>query len=112
MLITLGRIWGRATASQQDQVWLKNFLHLVVMVRIAYSYSVTQEVIDKFRYHASSYLVGLRAYHPSAIKPSHHFVLHIADLMECFGSMRGWWAFPFERFNGQIQHLSTNHKPG
>jgi hypothetical protein len=33
-------------------------------------------------------------------------------MMERFGPMRGWWAFPFERFNGQIQHLSTNHKVG
>jgi hypothetical protein len=112
MLITLGRIWGRTAASQQDRVWLENYLHLVALVRIAYSYLVNQEVIDKFRHHASCYLAGLRAYHPSSIKPSHHFILHIADLMERFGPMRGWWAFPFERFNGQIQRLSTNHKPG
>jgi hypothetical protein len=112
MLITLGRIWGRPTASQQERLWLENFLHLVTLTRIAYSYSISQDVINKFRHHASCYLVGLRAYHPSCIRPSHHFVLHIADLMERFGPIRGWWAFPFERFNGQIQHLSTNHKPG
>jgi hypothetical protein len=112
MLITLGRIWGKANASLQDQIWLTNYLHLVSLVRIAYSYSITQEDIHAFHRHSVSYLEGLRSYHPFSIKPSHHFLLHLPDIMECFGPIRGWWAFPFERFNGQIQHLSTNHKIG
>jgi hypothetical protein len=112
MLITLGRIWGRTDANQQDRTWLTNYLHLVSLVRIAYSYSITQADILAFRRHSISYLDGLRNYHPSSIKPSHHFLLHLPDIMERFGPMRGWWAFPFERFNGQIQHLSTNHKIG
>ena len=112
MLITLGRIWGQPNATPQDQIWLTNYLHLVALVRIAYSYSITREDITAFRRHSISYLEGLRSYHPSSIKPSHHFLLHLPDLMERFGPIRGWWAFPFERFNGQIQHLNTNHKIG
>jgi len=112
MLITLGRIWGKINATQQEKTWLTNYLHLVSLVRIAYNYSITQEDIDAFRYHSISYVEGLRSYHPSSIKPSHHFLLHIPDLMQRFGPIRGWWAFPFERFNGQIQRMSKNHKPG
>lgn len=112
MLITLGRIWGGSDANEQDKVWLQNYLHLVALVRIAYNYSVTQEDITAFRHHSIAYLDRLRTYHPTSIKPSHHFLLHLPELMERFGPIRGWWAFPFERFNGQIQRLSTNHKVG
>ena len=112
MLITLGRLWGQQNASHTDVMWLTNFTHLVALVRIAYSYSISAADIEAFRHHSISYLEGLRSYHPSSIKPCHHFLLHIPDMMERFGPMRAWWAFPFERFNGQIQHLSTNHKAG
>lgn len=113
MLITLGRIWGsKDNPSNQERLWLTNYLHLVALVRIAYSYSITKKNIEEFRQHSIAYLEGLRAYHPKSIKPSHHLLLHIPELMERFGPARGWWAFPFERFNGQIQHLSKNHKQG
>jgi hypothetical protein len=112
MLITLGRLWGRQGAGRMENMWLTNFIHLVALVRIAYSYSITAADIQAFRHHSISYLEGLRSYHPFSIKPCHHFLLHMPEMMERFGPMRGWWAFPFERFNGQIQHLSTNHKVG
>lgn len=112
MLITLGRIWGRSDATSQDRAWLENYLHLVVLVRIAYNHSITKEDISAFRRHSIDYVEGLRAYHPSSIKPSHHFLLHLADQMERLGPMRGWWAFPFERFNGQIQRLNNNNRLG
>lgn len=112
MLVTLGRLWGHAAVTENERMWLINFLHLVALVRIAYNYSITTEDIQAFRYHSVQYVEGLRSYHPSSIKPCHHFLLHIPYLMERFGPIRNWWAFPFERFNGQIQRLSTNHKVG
>ncbi|KIM32543.1 hypothetical protein M408DRAFT_19943 [Serendipita vermifera MAFF 305830] len=112
MLITLGRLWGHPNSSTNDKMWLKNYIHLAVLVRIAYSHSIDAGDIEAFKHHSIRYFEGLRAYHPSSIKPCHHFLLHIPEMMERFGPIRGWWAFPFERFNGQIQHLSTNHKVG
>lgn len=112
MLITLGREWGKGTATANDRMWLSSYLHLVALVRIAYSHSIDSEDIKAFRLHSTKYLEELRSYHPSSIKPCHHFLLHIPEMMERYGPIRGWWAFPFERFNGQIQHLSTNHKIG
>jgi hypothetical protein len=112
MLTTLGRLWSQHPEGSNEHMWLKNYLHLVTMVRIAYNHSISYRDIEAFRYHSIQYLQGLRSYHPSSIKPCHHFLLHIPSMMERFGPIRGWWAFPFERFNGQIQHLSTNHKAG
>lgn len=44
--------------------------------------------------------------------PNHHMSLHLAQCIRTFGPVRGWWAFPFERYNGLLQQQNTNHKPG
>ncbi|OSD02717.1 hypothetical protein PYCCODRAFT_1444830 [Trametes coccinea BRFM310] len=42
--------------------------------------------------------------------PNHHLSLHLAACLLLFGPVHGWWAFPFERFNGILERLSTNNQ--
>jgi hypothetical protein len=44
--------------------------------------------------------------------PNHHLSLHLAECIRNFGPVHGWWAFPFERYNGIIQRYNTNNKMG
>ncbi|PVF92356.1 hypothetical protein CPB86DRAFT_717598 [Serendipita vermifera] len=112
LLITLTRVWSMRTAPKNADIWLKNFHHLVALVRIAYQTTVTSQDVASFRHHCTEYVRGLCQFCPQGLRPSHHYLLHLGDMMERFGPMRGWWAFPYERFNGMIQRLSTNHKLG
>jgi hypothetical protein len=81
-------------------------------VRIAYQTAITSQNVVEFRWHSLEYVRGLVEFFPQSLRPSHHYLLHLGDMLERFGPMRGWWAFPYERFNGMIQKLATNHKPG
>ena len=113
LLVTLGRLWGSTHSSKQQQSWLENYIHLATLIRIAYSRSMTGPLIQAFRTHATEFIKGMKTLYPDeVIKPSHHYLLHLADLLEYFGPMPGWWAFAFERYNGFIQRTATNNHIG
>jgi hypothetical protein len=112
LLATLTRAWSTGKAQGDAKLWLENFHHLVALSRIAYQLSVSEEDINVFQFHSMEYIKGIHAFGVHHIKPSHHLLLHLGDIMRRYGPMRGWWAFPFERFNGIIQDLETNHKSG
>lgn len=83
------------------------------MIQIAYYRTIDFQLIGKFRHHCSEYVKGLKDVFPvEFIKPSHHYLLHLADSLERFGPMPGWWAFAFERLNGFVQRTKTNNKLG
>ncbi len=44
--------------------------------------------------------------------PNHHLSLHLYTCLLLFGAVAGWWAFPFERYNGLVAKTETNNKPG
>jgi hypothetical protein len=41
--------------------------------------------------------------------PSQHLSQHLVECLWEFGPVHGWWAFPFERYNGILQKQNTNH---
>ncbi|PVF91246.1 hypothetical protein CPB86DRAFT_687465, partial [Serendipita vermifera] len=88
---------------------LDNFNHLVNLTRILYLYSIDHTIISKFKMHSQKYVAGIKTLFPShRLKPNHHYLLHLGDMMEQYGPMPYWWSFPYERLNGDIQLTKTN----
>ncbi|KAI9057615.1 hypothetical protein FKP32DRAFT_1583308 [Trametes sanguinea] len=109
MVITLVRIWSAAAATTGDHKVLENFIHLVVAVDFATRRSMDPERARLFDYHMAEYLRTLRELFDHNLVPNHHLLLHLTAVLLLFGPVRGWWGYPFERFNGIIQRLNTNH---
>ncbi|KAI0363914.1 hypothetical protein BV20DRAFT_957325 [Pilatotrama ljubarskyi] len=109
MVITLVRIWSSSTATIGDGKVLDNFVHLVVAVDLAARRSMDSERARLFDYHMTEYLRTLRELFDHDLVPNHHLSLHLTACLLLFGPVRGWWGFPFERYNGIIQRLNTNN---
>ncbi|OSC97457.1 hypothetical protein PYCCODRAFT_1339117, partial [Trametes coccinea BRFM310] len=112
MVITLVRCWGSPFATVQEKLALKNFLHLVAAVDLATRYSMSPEQADRFDHHMLEYLRGLRSLYNVDLMPNHHIALHLRDCLLLFGPTFAWWGFPFERYNGLLQRLNSNNRPG
>lgn len=113
LFVTLSRHWTRDDSSQLEKEWMQNYYHLCSLVRISHIRIVEPGDIVRLRYHTLAYVSGFRRLFPERLlRPSHHYLLHLADQVDWFGAMPGRWAFPLERRNGQVQRLNTNHKQG
>ncbi|KAH9834090.1 uncharacterized protein C8Q71DRAFT_725300 [Rhodofomes roseus] len=110
MVITLVRIWGASTASKGEHRLLENFIHLVIAVELASRRSMDAGRARLFDHHMFEYLRTLRDLFENNLVPNHHLSLHLSTCLQLFGPVHGWWAYPFERFNGIIQRLSTNNQ--
>ena len=110
MVITLIRVWSSSTATAGDRLVLENFVHLVIAVDLATRRSMDSERARLFDHHMLEYLQTLRDLFEHNLVPNHHLALHLATCLVMFGPVRGWWAYPFERYNGILQRLNTNNK--
>ncbi|KAI1790683.1 hypothetical protein LXA43DRAFT_890611 [Ganoderma leucocontextum] len=110
MVITLGRLWGRASASDEDKAALQNFMHLIAAVDLATRRTMSRERAIAFDAHIEAYLLGIRSLYDAQLVPNHHLSLHLKECLFLFGPTHGWWAYPFERYNGLLQRLKTNRK--
>ncbi len=111
MVITLVRLWGNAKASVEEREVLENFVHLVVAISLASRRSMSPERAALYDHHMYAYTKGLREIFDHKLVPNHHLALHLHRCLELFGPVHGWWSYPFERYNGLLQRLNTNHKP-
>lgn len=111
LVITLVRLWGSSTSSVEQLEALKNFIHLVIAVDLASRRSMDHARAATYDYHMEKYLQGLRRTYDEILVPNHHVALHLMRFLQGFGPVHGWWAFPFERYNGMLQRLKTNFKP-
>jgi hypothetical protein len=109
LALTLTREWLRPPLNSTHREALVHFFHLIGLIRILYLASLNQDDITSFKRHALAYVKGIQR---GGLKPNHHYLLHLGDLMEQFGPMRSWWSFPFERLNGEIQKTKTNNISG
>ncbi len=86
---------------------------LAVALRIATSHTTSKGHASQYRKIMYAYLRSLSDLLPGRLlNPIHHNALHIADFLELFGPMHGWWMFPFERVIGKLQQVNTNEKLG
>ena len=112
LVISLVRIWGSPSSTEGDAMLLNNFVHLVIAVDLASRRSMDPERARLFDEHMHQYLTSLKSLFKQKLVPNHHLALHLCTCLLLFGPVHGWWAFPFERFNGIIQRFNTNHKIG
>ncbi|KAI1795827.1 hypothetical protein LXA43DRAFT_880746 [Ganoderma leucocontextum] len=111
MVITLIRLWDSPEASPHDKLLLENFLHLVAAVDIASRRSMSRDRAAAYDKHMFHYLCGLQDIFDHDFVPNHHLSLHLYECLVLFGPVHGWWAFPFERYNGLMHRVNINHKP-
>ncbi|RPD52284.1 hypothetical protein L227DRAFT_515043 [Lentinus tigrinus ALCF2SS1-6] len=111
LVMTLGRIWGDSSATNEERIVLDNFLQLVMAVDLATRRSMSPSRITQYDKHMENYIKGLRSIFQHPLVPNHHLSLHLWQCLELFGPVQGWWAFPFERYNGLLQKTRTNNKP-
>ena len=110
MVITLVCIWGTARATDAERMVLENFVHLIVAVDAATRRSMSPSRVALFDENMEAYVKGLRSIYNHTLVPNHHLSLHLKDCLLLFGPVRGWWSYPFERYNGLLQRLNTNSK--
>ena len=91
---------------------LENFMHMVIAVEAATSKTMSYDQARFFDVHMHQYLTSLRLLFDHDLGMNHHMALHLRECLELFGPVQAWWTFPFERYNGLLQKLNTNHKPG
>ncbi|TFK92434.1 hypothetical protein K466DRAFT_480540 [Polyporus arcularius HHB13444] len=108
--ITLVRLWGGPNATERQRSLLNNFLDLVRAVDLATRRTMDETRAEKFDNYMLQYLTGLTETFKHPLVPNHHLSLHLRECLELFGPVHAWWAFPFERFNGILQHLNTNSR--
>ncbi|KAI0373837.1 hypothetical protein BV20DRAFT_1033714 [Pilatotrama ljubarskyi] len=111
MVLTLVRLWGSSGSSAEERLVLENFIHLINAVDIATRRSMSRARMDTYDRNMEEYLKGLRHLFDHPLVPNHHLALHLRQCLELFGPVHGWWAYPFERYNGLLQRMNTNHKP-
>ncbi|KAI0364056.1 hypothetical protein BV20DRAFT_957023 [Pilatotrama ljubarskyi] len=111
LTITLIRLWGTPQATKKDRLLLDNFVHLVTAVDLATRRSMNEERAKAFDHHMLKYLQGLRDIFAHELVPNHHLSLHLMACLMMFGPVHGWWAYPFERYNGLLQSLNINNLP-
>ncbi|KAI0089954.1 hypothetical protein BDY19DRAFT_888596 [Irpex rosettiformis] len=110
LLITLVRLWGGASATKRQKQMLENFLYLVSAVRVGTEKPMCQELAENFDHYFYEYLQTLRKSFEQDLVPNHHLALHLCECLTRFGPVQGWWAFPFERYNGLIARIKTNNR--
>lgn len=113
LVITLIRLWGVPNASKEHKAYLDNFLELVTAVRWATMRSTSERHIQIIQHNLRQYLQSLvKLFSPHVLKVNHHLSLHLVECLHLFGPVHGWWAFPFERYNGMLARTNTNDKEG
>lgn len=109
--ITLIRHWGDKEVTSRPFRILDNFLDLITVTVNASRRSTTPDRRKTIRGFMLKYLIGVRDLFPQApIKPNHHLTLHLPEFLKNFGPPHLWWAYAFERMNGVLQKIPTNHR--
>jgi len=115
--ISLIRLWSDLDVNDLRAVRCRKIvkltLDLLSAVIIATSRTTSSAHVRAYQQHMQDYLVRLKDLFPDyKFHPNHHMALHLAEYIALFGPVHSWWAFPFKRIIGMLQHISTNYKPG
>lgn len=114
LVITLGRLWGTSSAGEKNNAILRNYFSLVITVRWATTRSTSEthaKLVDD--YYAYYLKTTIELFGENALRTNNnHATQHLSECLRSFGPVHGWWAFPFERFNGIIQRTRTNRQLG
>ncbi|KZS87331.1 hypothetical protein SISNIDRAFT_419759, partial [Sistotremastrum niveocremeum HHB9708] len=111
LVFSLPKQWH--DASDRYQALLENFMHLVACIEYASLRTINEKTIAAYEAHTLAYLRGhLDLFRDKVLSIYQHSSLHLPDFMRRFGPVHAWRAFPFERYNGVMHSINTNHKIG
>jgi hypothetical protein len=88
-------------------------MDLAIALGWGLSRRTSQHNAERYRFYMQRYLAGVQELFPDyALKPKHHYALHIYDILVGFGPLHGTWTFFLERLVGLLQRLNSNLKIG
>ena len=113
LVITLCRLWGHSGAGEREQALLHNYLSLVIAVHWATTRSTSEQHVRLVEQHLVYYVQStLELFGPRPLVFNNHASFHVPECLRAFGPAHGWWAFPFECYNGILQCYNTNSRVG
>ncbi|KIO18298.1 hypothetical protein M407DRAFT_84104 [Tulasnella calospora MUT 4182] len=114
MVVTIPRIWSKEPEGSRLAQMLDNFIHLVTASRLATARIASPDHSKCCLEHMVKYLEGIVKLFPmEPLVPNHHLAVHIpADFLDVIGPIQPWSANIFERLNGILQKIPTNHRFG
>lgn len=111
MVITLPKVWISMPEGSRFRLLLENFMHLVAASQLAGARVIKKQATQRCLEHMASYLEGMKVlFRSERMVPNHHLAMHIPlDFLEKLGPFPAWSANIFERLNGMLQQIKTNH---
>ncbi|KAI0310269.1 hypothetical protein OF83DRAFT_1070794 [Amylostereum chailletii] len=111
--ITLIIEWGNATDGEIERDLLDNFMALVTTVKWATRHMTSERIRNIVQTSYHFYCESLvEIFGEGFLSPNHHLTFHLIECLTLFGPVIGWWAFPFEQYNGIIQRIRNNGRFG
>lgn len=113
LIVTLGRLWGHQDATSENLRMLHHFFYLVMLVQLGTRHTSSPSRISRYSRYVGRYFQDFHVLYPSAaMTPNFHALFHFGDVLDRWGPSPHWWTFPYERYNGMMQDISTNSKIG
>jgi len=111
--LVLPEIWLSKTGLRRSgAALLTNFHDLVTCTNIVCAYTTSSEAADLYLNHYIKYRRSSKRLFPNVnTRPNHHYAMHNADLMKFWGPLIKLSEFSYERHNGSLQKINTNHHP-
>ena len=104
---------GNIGDDERAQRIVDHTMDLAMAMAWGLSRHTSQSHAERYMSYMKRYIQDIQKLYPDyAIKPTHHYALHIPDMLTGFGPLHGTWAFGLERLIGRLQSLNTNSKPG
>lgn len=114
--VALVKLWAMSKDGEIGEMQrkaLRSTFLLSMALRFAVSQRTTHQHREKYTTYMNTYLATVKELRPlDDLHPIHHNAIHLADFLERFGPIHGWWMFPFERLIGVLQRVHTNFRFG
>ena len=94
-----------------DTAKLQNWMDFVNACRLLFKPSLTEDELTRAHQLLLSFCTGFEEiYGAEEVTPNIHTHIHIRDTIQDFSVIYAFWLFSFERYNGLLGSIETNHK--
>ena len=111
-LLTLNYILPYILLEKFDDLdrYYRNYLHLIAIVTLCCSPYSTIDTAGELQVLVEGYLHEFKQLYPNtALKPKHHFLLHLPTQILRFGPLRNHWLFRFEAKNNSFKNFKIHN---
>ncbi|KAJ7214808.1 hypothetical protein GGX14DRAFT_609450 [Mycena pura] len=93
----------------RHEAMLHNFCRVVGCTNIVSSFKTSNSAADLFMDHYTDYFASIQTLFPDVnVLPTHHYAMHIPDILKYWGPLASQNEFMGERVNGILQKIKTN----